>query len=327
MQSFEMVRPDNASLALGDWRDGDAFIAGGTDLLQLMKANVMTPRRVVDLERLDLRRISSEANGLELGALCSMAEVAEHPAVRTGFPAISQALLASASPQVRNMGTVGGNLLQRTRCGYFRDVGFACNKRLPGSGCPALHGENRELAIFGGSTQCIATHPSDLPAALMALDAEVELAAKGGNTRRLKLADFYRLPADTPQIETAIRPGELITKVRVPASQVARNSYYLKVRDRTSFAFALVSAAVGLDVSNGVVRDARVALGGVGPMPWRLPHVEAALRGQRLEPARLQEAAARAGEGATGAGGNDFKIDLTRRTVLRALHTVAYRET
>jgi xanthine dehydrogenase YagS FAD-binding subunit len=326
MQPFAFVRPDNAALASEYWRDGDAFIAGGTDLLQLMKTNVAAPRRVVDLERLDLRRISVDGDGLELGALCSMAEVAGHHRVRTGFPVISQALLASASPQVRNMGTVGGNLLQRTRCNYFRDVGFACNKRVPGTGCPALHGENRELAIFGGSPQCIATHPSDFPVALMALDAEVELAGKGSSIRRLKLADFYRLPEDTPQIETAIQPGELITKVRVPTSPAARNSCYLKVRDRTSFAFALVSAAVGLDVSNGVVHDARVALGGVGPMPWRLPHVEAALRGQRLEPATLQQAATLAGDGATGAGGNDFKIDLARRTVLRALRTVAERE-
>jgi xanthine dehydrogenase YagS FAD-binding subunit len=326
MQAFDLVRPANVPQAFDAWHDGDAFIAGGTDLLQLMKNNVAAPRRVVDLERLDLRHISSDADGLELGALCSMAEVAEHPGVRTGFPAISQALLASASPQVRNMGTVGGNLLQRTRCGYFRDVAFACNKRLPGSGCSALHGDNRELAIFGGSPQCIATHPSDLPVALMAFDAEVELA-KGGTTRRLKLADFYRLPGDTPQIETAIQPGELVTKVRVPGSLTARNSCYLKVRDRTSFAFALVSVAVGLDVSNGVVRDARVALGGVGPMPWRLPQVETALRGRRLEPAALHEAAAHASEGAAGAGGNDFKIDLTRRTVLRALHVAADRET
>jgi xanthine dehydrogenase YagS FAD-binding subunit len=326
MQPFALLRPDNVSHALDHWREGDHFIAGGTDLLQLMKTNVVAPGRLVDLERLDLRHISVDADGVELGALCSMAEVAEHPGVMRGFPMISQALLASASPQVRNMGTVGGNLLQRTRCGYFRDVGFSCNKRLPGTGCPALHGENRELAIFGGSNQCIATHPSDFPVALMALDAEVELTASGGNTRRLKLTEFYRLPGNTPQIETALQPGELITKVRVPTSAAARNSCYLKVRDRTSFAFALVSAAVGLDVSNGAIRDARVALGGVGPMPWRLPHVEDALRGQRLTPAALQEAAARAGDGATGAGGNDFKIELTRRAVLRALHTVADRE-
>ena len=228
-----------------------------------------------------------------------MAEVAAHDAVRNDFPMISQALLASASPQIRNMGTVGGNLLQRTRCGYFRDVGFPCNKRVAGSGCPALHGDNRELAIFGGSSQCIATHPSDMPVALMALDAEVELAAPGGKTRRLPLAHFYRAPGDTPQVETAMHPGELIVRVHVPAGAAAKNSCYVKVRDRNSFAFALVSAAVGLDIDNGTIRGARVALGGVGPMPWRLPRVEEALRGQRAEPAVFQAAAAKAGDGAS----------------------------
>jgi len=331
MQTFALVRPDSVSLASEAWRDGDAFLAGGTDLLQLMKNNVVAPRRVIDLDRVGLCDIAVDRDTpagetLVLGARCSMAEVAEHRAVRTGWPAISQALLASASPQVRNMGTVGGNLLQRTRCGYFRDTGFACNKRQPGSGCPALRGDNRELAIFGGGAHCIATHPSDLPVALMALDAEVTLAASGGGTRRLKLAEFYRLPGDTPQIETALRPGELIVKVDVPASPFARQSCYLKIRDRASFAFALVSAAVGLDLAGGIIRDARVALGGVAPMPWRLPRVEAALRGQPPDSAALEAAAAQAGDGAAGAGGNDFKIELARRVVLRGLQTLVDRE-
>lgn len=176
MQPFEFTRPDVAGRARASWRDGDAFIAGGTDLLQLMKSNVAEPRRIIDLDQLLLRHVSVNGDTLELDALCTMAQVAEHHDVRNGWPAISQALLLSASPQVRNMGTVGGNLLQRTRCGYFRDTGFACNKRRPGSGCPALHGENHDLAIFGGSDHCIATHPSDMPVALMALDAELELA-------------------------------------------------------------------------------------------------------------------------------------------------------
>jgi xanthine dehydrogenase YagS FAD-binding subunit len=326
MQAFALVQRNNIRPPSDHWDDGDAYIAGGTDLLQLMKSNVEAPRRLVDIAGLGLRDISRDGDTLVLGALCTMADTAAHADVRTGWPAISQALLLSASPQVRNMGTVGGNLLQRTRCGYFRDVGFACNKRVPGTGCPAMHGDNRELAILGGSEQCIATHPSDFPVALMALDAEVDLAARDGTTRRLKLAEFYRLPGDTPQIETALQPGELVLNVRVPASAAARNSCYLKVRDRTSFAFALVSAAAALDVANGTIRDARVALGGVGPMPWRLPQVEAALRGQRATPDGLQAAAAKAGDGATGAGGNDFKIELARRTVLRALQTVADRE-
>ena len=326
MQTFLLQRPDTVSQALGGWQKGDTFIAGGTDLLQLMKNDVESPRRLIDLERLNLRQISITAGNLELGALCTMAQVAANEEVQTAWPMISRALLLSASPQVRNMGTVGGNLLQRTRCGYFRDTGFTCNKREPGSGCPALHGDNRELAIFGGSAKCIATHPSDLPVALIALNAELKLAGPNGANRRLKLAEFYRPPGDTPHIETALRPGELIVSVSVPGGGVARNSSYVKVRDRTSFAFALVSAAAGLDVSDGVIRDARVALGGVGPMPWRLPHVEAALRGKRMDDPALKAAAQLAGDGATGAGRNDFKIELARRTVLRALRTVADQE-
>jgi xanthine dehydrogenase YagS FAD-binding subunit len=327
MQDFILLQPKGISEAVATWREGDCFIAGGTDLLQLMKSGVTAPTRVIDLSPLHPRRIAVTDGRLELGALCTMAETAAHPDVRNEFPAISMALLQSASPQVRNMGTVGGNLLQRTRCGYFRDTGFPCDKRQPGSGCPALHGDNRELAIFGGGTRCIATHPSDLPVALMALDAELDLVEPGGKARRLKLAKFYRLPGETPHIETVLRPGEVIAKVHVPASAVARNSTYVKVRDRASFSFALVSAAVGLDVANGSIRDARVALGGVAPMPWRLPRVEDALRGQRLTGDVLDAAAARAGDGATGAGHNNFKIELARRTVARALHTVAERET
>jgi xanthine dehydrogenase YagS FAD-binding subunit len=322
MQTFALMRPSSTNQAVTTWRDGDAFIAGGTDLMQLMKNDVVSPKRLIDLEGLDLRGISVSGGVLRLGALATMAEVAAHPDVVREWPVLSQALLLSASPQVRNMGTVGGNLLQRTRCGYFRDTGFACNKRLAGSGCPAVHGENRELAIFGGSSHCIATHPSDMPVALMALDAELDLIAPDGKTRRLPLHRFYRLPGDTPWIETVLHPGEIISHVVVPGGTAARNSVYVKVRDRESFAFALVSAAVGLSVTDGEIRDARVALGGVGPMPWRLPHVEAALRGKRSTVPVLEAAAARASDGAAGSGLNDFKIELARRTVLRALQAV-----
>ena len=324
MQSFELIQPKGT---IEGWRDGDMFIAGGTDLMQLMRDDLIAPRRLIDLSHALSRDIIVTNNKIELGALCTMAEVAAHENVRKDWPAIAQALLASASPQVRNMGTIGGNLLQRTRCGYFRDVGFPCNKREPGSGCPAIRGDNRELAIFGTSAHCIATHPSDLPVALMAFDAEVELVAPGGKTRHLPLARFYRLPGGTPEIETALRPGEMIAKVRIPGGMAARKSCYVKVRDRASFAFALVSAAVGLDIADGKIRDARVALGGVGPMPWRLPRVEAALRGQPAEPATFRAAAAHAGAGAAGSGGNDFKIELARRTVSRALHIAADQET
>lgn len=220
------------------------------------------------------------------------------------------------------MGTVGGNLLQRTRCGYFRDIGFACNKRAPGSGCPAIQGENRLLAILGGSEHCIATHPSDFAVALTALDATIELRGRNGATRSLPIGQFHRVPGDTPQIETNLAPGELITAITVPASRAAATSAYLKVRDRASFEFALVSAAVAVEVGDGTIHDIRVAAGGVGTKPWRLPEVEEALHGKPLTPDGLRTAAERAGQGARPAGQNAFKLVLLRRTVLRALQTV-----
>ena len=324
MQSFSLIRPDGLEGALAAARaNGAAYIAGGTDLMQLLKDNVASPQTLVDLEPLDLTTIEAKPEGLRLGALATMSAVAAHPAVKEHWPAISQALLLSASPQVRNMGTMGGNLLQRTRCGYFRDTGFACNKRDPGSGCPAIKGENRMLAVLGGSSHCIATHPSDMPVALIALDASVELRAPDGSARSLPIAELYRLPGDTPHIETNLKPGELITAIVVPSSDAARRSVYVKVRDRESFEFALVSAAVGLDIKDGVIRDARVAMGGVGTMPWRAPQVEAALRGQRASADVLQAAAQKATEGATPATENGFKITLMERTVLRALQNVA----
>ncbi len=247
-----------------------------------------------------------------------MSDVAAHPEVRAGWPAIAQALEASASPQVRNMGTIGGNLLQRTRCGYFRDTGFACNKREPGSGCPAIAGESRMLAILGGSDRCIATHASDLAVALTALDAVVELRGPGG-TREVPLTEFYRLPAETPEVETIMRPGELITAVSVPADAAARNSHYLKLRDRASFEFALVSVAVALEVQDGTLRTVRLAAGGVGTRPWRLPEGEAALRGQAAGDAAFRQAAGHASDGAHPTRQNGFKQILLQRAVLRSL--------
>jgi xanthine dehydrogenase YagS FAD-binding subunit len=320
MQSFTLERPAGlAAAARAGQAHGAAFIAGGTDLLQLTKNNVESPARVVDLAGLDLRAIAADERELRLGALATMADVAAHPAVRAGWPMIAEALLLAASPQIRNMGTIGGNLLQRTRCGYFRDTGFACNKRAPGSGCPALHGDNREFAVLGTSAHCIATHPSDMPVTLIALDAQVELAAADGARRTMHLAQFYRLPGDTPHIETALRPGEIITEVRVPASAAARRSRYVKLRDRTSFAFARVSAAAAVAVQDGVIRDARLAMGGVGTMPWRMPMVEAALVGRRLSDDALVQAASHAAHGATPTEGRRFKLDLMPRVALRAL--------
>jgi xanthine dehydrogenase YagS FAD-binding subunit len=324
MQSFHFVSPANVDAALAAAAThGGKYIAGGTDLMQLMKDDVETPQRLVDLEPLSLTHIQTDNSSLRLEAMARMSDVAAHPVVRERFPVISEALLASASPQIRNMGTMGGNLLQRTRCGYFRDTGFACNKREPGSGCPAINGENRILAILGGSTHCIASHTSDLAVALLALDATVELRAPNGTLRSLPLRDFHREPGDTPQIETNLAPGEMIEAIVVPDTPAARRSHYLKVRDRTSFEFSLVSAAVAMQVDNGTIHDARVAAGGVGTKPWRLPEVEAALRNNKLNDQTLRTAAAQAGQGARPASQNGFKLTLLRRTVLRALQTVS----
>jgi xanthine dehydrogenase YagS FAD-binding subunit len=321
MQQFSIQTPASLPAAEAAARaDGASLLAGGTDLMQLMKNGVVEPQTMVDLDRLELSRISVSPEGLRLGATATMADVAAHPEVRRSWPAISQALLLSASPQVRNMGTMAGNLLQRTRCGYFRNTGFACNKREPGSGCPAIAGDNRELAILGGSEHCIATHPSDMPVALVALGASVEVS-RGGRTHRIRLADLYRLPGDTPHVETSLQPGDVVTAIVVPASAAAKGSHYVKVRDRTSFAFALVSAAVALDVQDGVIREAGVAAGGVGTKPWHLPEVEQALRGKPAREATLHAAAECAGEGAKPASENGFKLVLLRRVVLRALQT------
>jgi xanthine dehydrogenase YagS FAD-binding subunit len=321
MQAFTLTRPaDTKSAVAAAAKPGSAYIAGGTDLLQLTKDNVETPRQLVDLEALPLGGIHVQANRLRLEPLARMSEVAAHPAVVRDWPVLSQALLASASPQIRNMGTMGGNLLQRTRCGYFRDTGFACNKRVPGSGCPAINGENRILAILGVSNACIATYPGDMAVALSVLDAEVELTGQDG-VRKVAIGDFHRMPGDTPHIETVLQPGEMITGIDIPAP--ARRSHYLKVRDRASFEFALVSAAVALDIDGGTIRSARVAAGGVGTKPWRLPEVEAALTGKSTDAASLKAAADQAGAGAKPARSNAFKIVLLKRTVLRALQTAS----
>ncbi len=319
MENFSITRAASLTDAI---RSGGTFIAGGTDLVQLWENNVEQPSQVVDLDAIGSHDISVGGDGLRLGALVTMAETAEHSAVKSGWPAVSQALLLSASPQIRNMGTMGGNLLQRTRCGYFRDPGFACNKRAPGSGCPAIAGDNRDLAIFGGSEHCIATQPSDMPVALVALGANVVLQGPQGG-RTIPLAELYRAPGATPQRDTNLQPGELIIAIIVPASAAARRSAYLKVRDRTSYAFAVASAAVALDIHQGTIRDARAAAGGVGVMPWRLAGVEAALRGKPASPEVLAAAAQQASDGATPASQNAFKVRLLQRTVLRALRSVA----
>src|SRR5215216_5985231 len=264
------------------------YVAGGTDMVQLLQEYMRRPERLVSLAGLLDNRIEVGPQGLRLGAAATMAEVAAHPAVMQQFPVISEALLNSASPQVRNQATMGGNLLQRTRCPYFRDVGYVdCNKRAPGSGCAAMGGENRWHAVLGTSESCIAAHASDLAVALVALEASVDVRGADGQ-RTIPLTEFHRLPGDTPHIETVLEPGEVITAITVPPTPVARRSHYLKVRDRASFEFAVVSAAVALDMEDARIRQARIALGGVGTKPWRVPQVEAALAGVTLDPAVLR---------------------------------------
>ncbi len=322
MRDFSIVRPGSVEAAMAAGAAGAAFIAGGTDLVQLMKDRVENPGRLVDLDALPLEAVTTGSEGLTAGALVRMAEFAAHPVVLRDYPAVSQALLASASPQVRNMGTLGGNLLQRTRCVYFRDTGFACNKRAPGSGCPAVQGDNRNLAVLGTSPDCIASHASDFAVALVAADAVVSLRGPGG-ARQLAVAELYRAPGTTPEIDTVLQPGELIESIVLPRSETARRSVYVKLRDRASFEFALVSAAVGLAIEGGTIQGARVAMGGVGAKPWRLPQVEAALLGRPATEASFAAAAALAAEGAQPASQNGFKLKLMPRVVLRALQAAA----
>jgi xanthine dehydrogenase YagS FAD-binding subunit len=331
MHLFLLERPRDLSSALAlraQAGRNDApveYIAGGTDMVQLLQEDVRRPDRLVSLAGLLDSRIEAGPQGLRVGAAATMAEVASHPAVAEQFPVISQALLNSASPQVRNQASMGGNLLQRTRCPYFRDVGYAaCNKRAPGSGCAAVNGENRWHAVLGTSDNCIAANPSDLAVALVILDAAVEVRGAGGQ-RSVPLMEFHRLPGDTPHIETVLEPGEVIAAITVPASPMARRSHYLKVRHRTSFEFAVVSAAVALEMDGARIRQARLALGGVGTKPWRVPRVEAALAGASLDPAALRRAAAVAAEGAQGRGHNDFKIELMQRAIMRAVETAGAR--
>ena len=298
-----------------------AFIAGGTNLVDLMKIDVMDPKELVDINQLPMRGIALDNAGLRIGALERMAYVAERPEIVEHFPVISQALLKSASAQLRNMASIGGNLMQRTRCAYFRDVMMPCNKRVPGSGCPAFAGENRMHAILGVGDACCATHPSDLAVALVALDATINLKGPKGS-RSVKLEDFYLLPKDTPDREHAIEPGELITEVTVPNASWYRRSAYLKIRDRESYEFALCSAAIALDLDGSKIRDARIAAGGVGTKPWRLPDVAEALVGKQVGQGTFERAAELAANDARPLSQNAFKVTLLKRTLVRALMQV-----
>ena len=333
MNSFTYVRPDAAKTAVAE-RTADetaTFIAGGTNLLDLMKENVERPTRLIDINALPLASITDTvADGLRLGALVTNADTAYHREVSTRYPILSQAILAGASAQLRNMATDGGNLMQRTRCYYFYDLATPCNKRLPGSGCSAIDGFNRIHAILGtqasgDAPECIATHPSDMCVAMAVLEAEVHVTGKDGD-RVIPFADFHRLPGDTPWLDNTLEPGELITSIDLPANGFSDNYAYLKVRDRESYAFALVSVAVGLKMDGNTIRTARIALGGVAHKPWRKPDAEMELVGKPATDEHFRAAAELLLAGAQGFGHNTFKIELAKRAIVRALRMAAKLE-
>jgi xanthine dehydrogenase YagS FAD-binding subunit len=329
MELFEYrrVSTPEAALAAAHAVKGAQYLGGGTNLTDYMTLGIERPPALIDINHLPTQYASIELSDsrLRLGALVRMSEAEEHPLVREHFPLISEALVLSASRQIRNMATLGGNILQRTRCEYFRGSAFACNKRRTGSGCAALAGLNRMHAVLGTSEHCIAAYAGDFAQALIALDASVETVGASGGPRRLAFAKLHRLPGATPQIESALAPGELITFIDVPRAAWARRSHYVKVRDRESYQFALTSAAVALDLAADRVREARIALGGVATVPWRAHEAEAVLKDQRLDEARARQAAEAAFANAQGRGQNTFKIALGKETLVRALLETASR--
>lgn len=334
MRPVSYARAADTAAALAALRDQQtALLAGGTTLIDLLKLDVLTPRHLVDITGLAegepaLAGIAVTADGgVRIGALARMSDVAEHPLIREGYPVVREALLKGASAQLRNMATIGGNLLQRTRCTYFRDVTMPeCNKRNPGSGCGARLGVHRLSAVLGTSEACIATHASDVAVAFVALDAVIHVTS-GAGSRAITATDFFLLPGETPWRETALQPGELITAVELPPLPAGTRSHYLKVRDRESYEFALTSAAVAVRVRDGLIDFARCALGGVGTTPWRAPEAEAALLGQPPASAQFTRAAALAVAGAAPLTQNAFKVTLAQRTLVRALETVTAPDT
>jgi xanthine dehydrogenase YagS FAD-binding subunit len=326
MQSFDLVRASDRPGAVAEGAASPTaqqgasvrFLAGGTTLVDLMKLGVERPDRVVDINRLGLDDIHKQANGdLFIGATARNSDLAHHPLVRGGYSALSQAILAGASTQLRNAATTAGNLLQRTRCMYFRDLASACNKRAPGSGCPAIAGANRMLAILGTSEACIATHPSDMAVAMMAYDAVVHVQGVSGD-RQIPFMDFYVLPQQTPDVENVLEPGDLVTHVTLPSPPPGERSTYLKLRDRASYEFALVSTAVAITLSNGTIASVRFALGGVGTRPWRIPEAERALVGQAPSEEAFRNAAEICLKGARPQSQNGFKVELAKRCIVHA---------
>jgi xanthine dehydrogenase YagS FAD-binding subunit len=318
MRPFDYSRVTSTGDATAAAAGGATFIAGGTNLLDLMKLEVMAPDRLVDINHLDLGGIEHRSEGLRIGALVTNSDLAADDTVRRDYPVLSRALLAGASGQLRNKATTGGNLLQRTRCYYFYDTAMPCNKREPGSGCHAIGGFNRIHAILGASDHCIATHPSDMAVAMRALGARVEVQSPTGDTKTLDLGELYRLPGDTPSVETCLQPGDLITAVVLP-SPAGGTQIYRKVRDRASYAFALVSVAAAVSVEDGAISSAALAFGGLAPMPWRDAEVEAVLIGEPPSELLFDKAADALLSAAKGQGSNDFKIPLVRRTLKAVL--------
>ena len=326
MSPFTYVKATDPGGAVRAFRPDAQYLAGGTNLLDLMKEGVARPGSLVDLTRLALTHIGPadddpQSGALSIGALARNSDTANHPLVKRRFPLLSQAILAGASAQIRNMATTGGNLNQRTRCPYFYEPALACNKRSPGSGCSAREGVNRSHAIFGWTDGCVATHPSDMCVALAALDASVNVLDTDGEPRTMAFVDYHRLPGEDPQRDNRLKPGEIVTSVVVPANNLAGRSCYLKVRERTSYAFALVSVAAALEVSRGIVVDVRLAMGGVAHKPWRAVEAERVLLGQPPSGERFAAAAAAAMEAAKPLPHNRYKVELGRRLIARALQT------
>ncbi|MBL1178373.1 FAD binding domain-containing protein [Pantanalinema sp. GBBB05] len=325
MKNFAYVRTSSVSEAVqqASSQPNAMFIAGGTNLVDRMKAFLDQPTQLIDITRLDMTRIESSRDGMRLGALVSNTAVADHPEIRRNYPMVSRAILLGASQQIRNVATVGGNLLQRTRCPYYYDTAFACNKRQPGSGCAALTGINRMHALFGASDQCIAVHPSDMCVPLAALDAIVEVEGSQGK-RQIPFTEFHRLPENTPQRDSNLEPGELITAIVLPSLPFAQSSVYLKLRDRASYAFALVSVAAAIEVaSDRKIQAARLAMGGVAHKPWRLTTAEQFLIGKPAQAETFQQAAEIAMQAAQPLSDNRFKVGLGQRAIRRALTIAA----
>ncbi|HEY2392701.1 MAG TPA: xanthine dehydrogenase family protein subunit M [Candidatus Angelobacter sp.] len=324
MLPFDYVKARNENDAIDRMRAPNAaFVAGGTTLVDLMKLNVMLPSSLVDINNLPLDKIESLPDGsLRVGAMVRNSDMAHHELVVKRFPVLSQAILAGASPQLRNMATTGGNLMQRTRCYYFRDTAYPCNKRQPGSGCAALEGFNRIHAVLGGSDQCIATHPSDMAVALVALDAMVHIRSAKGE-RKIAAGEFHLLPGSTPHLETVVEPGELITYVTIPSSKFAAKSAYIKLRDRASYEFALASAGAALELQGNKIHTARLVLGGVATRPWRSAEAEHILTGATADERTFHAAAEAAMKSAKAYKYNGFKIELAKRAITRALSSAA----